>query len=67
MEEIYRRRVFEENLLLIKKHNADPTATYKMGINQFTAMTKEEFVERYLGVLPTAVKYETVSDTNEKI
>lgn len=32
----------------MNKHNADPTQTYKMGINQFSAMTDAEFASIYL-------------------
>lgn len=33
----------------MKIHNADSTKTWKMGINQFSDLTKEEFVNTYLG------------------
>ena len=53
-EESYREKVFLENLAQIKLHNKNSQATYKMGVNQFTAMTQEEFVQTYLGtVVPT--------------
>ncbi len=51
-EEAYRRIIFEKNVIMIEKHNADATQTYKMGINQFTVYTNEEFVMRFLNVLP---------------
>lgn len=35
-EEAYRRIIFMKNLENINKHNADPTQTYQMGVNQFT-------------------------------
>jgi hypothetical protein len=38
-EEVYRKIIFEQNLQLIQKHNSDPTQTYKMAVNQFTAFT----------------------------
>jgi len=47
-EEEYRRIIFERNVAVINKHNADSTQSYKMGINQFTAMSQEEFVNTYL-------------------
>jgi hypothetical protein len=31
--------IFKDNLNKINQHNADPTQTYKMGENQFTAFT----------------------------
>lgn len=51
-EEDYRRIVFQRNVEKINKHNADKTQTYKMGINQFTAMTQEEFVNTFLDPKP---------------
>jgi C1A family cysteine protease len=47
-EEAYRRLIFEKNMILISKHNADHTQTYKMGVNQFTIFTSEEFATRFL-------------------
>jgi cathepsin L len=43
-----RRIIFEQKLEEIKKHNQDPTQSYKKGVNQFTDRTNEEF-RRYLG------------------
>lgn len=48
VEEQYRRIIFETNVETINKHNSDSTQTYKMGINQFSALTDEEFVSIYL-------------------
>lgn len=47
-EDAYRKIIFMKNVELMEKHNADPSQTYKMGINQFSAMTDKEFVETYL-------------------
>jgi cathepsin L len=47
-EEAYRRLIFEKNLININKHNADHTQTYKMGVNQFTVYTTEEFANIFL-------------------
>ena len=47
-EELYRRAIFEANLLAAEKHNSDPSQTYKMAINQFSALTDEEFKAIYL-------------------
>ena len=47
-EEAYRRLIFEKNLANIEKHNADSTQSYKMGVNQFTIYTNEEFASRFL-------------------
>lgn len=53
-EEAYRERIFLENIAKINLHNANEHKTYEMGINQFTGMTTEEFVQQYLGtIIPT--------------
>jgi C1A family cysteine protease len=53
-EESYRERVFLENLAKIKLHNANEFSTYRMGVNQFSDLTDEEFVQTYLGtIVPT--------------
>jgi hypothetical protein len=48
-EEYYRMIIFEQNLIKIKAHNLDTTQTHKMGVNQFTIYTEEEFRLRFLG------------------
>ena len=48
VEDAYRKIIFLQNVELINKHNADSYQTYKMGINQFTALTDQEFMETYL-------------------
>lgn len=35
-----RKEIFEERIKAIRQHNANPNATYKMGVNMFTDMTK---------------------------
>ena len=40
-EEIYREKVFHENLAKIEAHNAQNDKTYEMGLNQFSALTHE--------------------------
>ena len=40
-EEIYRFKVFTENLVRIETHNRDESQTYKMGVTQFSDMTDE--------------------------
>jgi len=44
-----RREVFESNLAVIRAHNADPSKTWKMGVNQFSALTKAEFKSQTAG------------------
>jgi predicted DNA binding CopG/RHH family protein len=43
-----RQKLFETRLKEIKAHNADPSKTWKEGVNQFTDYTKDEF-EALLG------------------
>jgi hypothetical protein len=52
-EEAFRRGLFLETLAAIKLHNSLPGETYKMGLNQFSAMTADEFRQGYLGYLAT--------------
>ena len=40
-EKAYRERVFLENLAKVEQHNSSPYHTYKMGVNQFSALTDE--------------------------
>ena len=54
-QELYRRTIFEQNLAKIEAHNADPTQTYTMGVNQFTVLTQEEFEHIYLNAIPPAM------------
>ena len=51
-QESYRRIIFEQKLLEFQQHNADPSQTYRKGINQFSALTQAEFVSTYLGAIP---------------
>ena len=47
-EEAFRRIIYLHNMETIQKHNADETQTYKMGVNQFTAISDAEFKAQYL-------------------
>jgi hypothetical protein len=47
-EEYYRRTIFYHNLALIAQHNSKSGQTYKMGVNQFTIFSEEEFAQRFL-------------------
>jgi hypothetical protein len=42
-EDLYRREIFYKTLEKVNKHNSQLGASYKMGLNQFTAMPDEEF------------------------
>ena len=47
-EFVERLAIFAENSDLIEKHNADFTQTYKLGHNQFSHLTHDEFVLQML-------------------
>ena len=47
-QDAYRFKIFEKNLKEISEHNAKPDETYKMGVNQFTGLSKLEFKQSYL-------------------
>lgn len=44
-----RRDVLKANLAKIRAHNSRTDSSYKMGVNQFAAMTVEEFKDHYKG------------------
>jgi C1A family cysteine protease len=50
-ENAYRERIFLENLAKINSHNSNPYKTYEQGLNQFSALTTEEFSQQYLGTI----------------
>ena len=64
IENIYRERIFHENLAKIEAHNSQNSNTYEMGLNQFSAMTHEEFAETYLNLIvdPEASLRDSVDD-----
>merc|ERR1719516_686347 len=47
-EELYRFEVFNANLKNIMEHN-DAGHSYKLGVNEFSDLTQEEFESRFLG------------------
>lgn len=47
-ENAYRERVFLQNLAKVEAHNAQNDQTYEQGLNQFSALTQEEFAQTYL-------------------
>jgi cathepsin L len=49
----HRASLFEKRLAEAKQHNADPSVTWKMGINQFSDWTQEER-RSILGYIPAA-------------
>lgn len=44
----YRMQVFASNSAIINQHNSNLKSTYKLGINQFSDITFEEFSAKYL-------------------
>jgi len=51
-EYVQRKAIFEANLKEIEKHNEQKANTYTLGINQFNAMTQEEFKAVIQGLPP---------------
>lgn len=45
----YRLGVFQSNLATIDAHNANPSATYTLEVNEFADLTYEEFAAKFLG------------------
>ncbi len=39
-ESTMREAVYAVNVEIARRHNADPSSTYKMGVNQFSDLTK---------------------------
>ena len=50
-ENAYREKVFLENFAKITLHNQQKSKTYEMGVNQFSALTQEEFQQQFLGFI----------------
>ncbi|KAF8029596.1 hypothetical protein BT93_E2117 [Corymbia citriodora subsp. variegata] len=46
-----RQAIFKKNLWFIEEFNASGNRTFKLGINQFSDLTDEEFVQRHMGYL----------------
>jgi cathepsin L len=52
-ELIYRSKLFAEYVAKMERHNADASKSWKMGVNQFSDLTQDEFKATYLGELPS--------------
>ena len=64
-EEQYRKSIFLRNLVKINEHNANPSNTYTMGVNQFTDLTDAEFSSLYLTLqVPANKKVVDFSDVS---
>jgi hypothetical protein len=48
-EKAKRMEIFSSNLKKIRSHNSSPSHSWKMGVNRFTDMTKEEVKSQTLG------------------
>lgn len=59
-ENAYRLKIFEKNVDTINKHNSLLGRSYDLGINQFTAYSKEEFAEMHLSHFEPTNKLESV-------
>ena len=67
IENAYREKIFLANLDKINAHNADPYNTYEMGLNQFSAMTQEEFAETYLTLKVDTIESQVESSDDVSI
>lgn len=66
-ENLYRSLVFYKNLNIIESHNSNKDRTYDMGLNQFSALTDDEFVSLYLAPKPYNPEWENVDTTFNKL
>lgn len=48
---VYRSKLFAEYVAKMEKHNSDSSQKWQIGVNQFSDLTKEEFMGLYLGEL----------------
>ena len=48
----YKLQVFNQNYQKVNSHQQDPSRTFDMALNQFAALTKQEFISIYLGTNP---------------
>lgn len=51
-EEAYREMVWTTKLAAAEAHNSNSSHTYKMGLNQFSDLTREEYIHQYLTLKP---------------
>lgn len=66
-EDAYRRLIFLKNLEIIEKHNADASKTYKMGLNQFSALHDAEFEATFLNPQVRKVEHSEETTVNAVI
>ena len=70
-EHFYRKMIFENNMRKIRAHNALKTSSFKMGVNKFTDLTKEE-MRRFKGLkknkqVPHYPKSQILDETKYRI
>jgi C1A family cysteine protease len=69
-EEDYRCTVFAENYLQIEQHNlrhARGLETYTLGINKYSDLTNEEFMEKYTGLKPELEQKSRIDMTHRQV
>ena len=66
-EETFRKEIFLKNVKEINQHNGLLGTSYKMGINQFTVLTEEEFVDKHLSFIPDAVDVNVGEEEDKKV
>ncbi|CAL9014300.1 unnamed protein product [Prunus brigantina] len=49
-----RFKIFKENVEFIEKFNTEANHTYKLGLNEFSDLTDEEFIMFHTGYKPTS-------------
>lgn len=68
--EIYRCKVFTQNLNLIEKHNklfAQGKYSYSLGINEHADMTKSEFISTHTGFIAPVDDDEEIVDVEVEV
>lgn len=60
----YRASLFQQYVEKMNQHNSDHKQTWKMGINQFSDLTDEEFTSTFLGELSTLSRTLQVEEVN---
>ena len=64
-EDVYRFKVFEQNLAKINEHNAQVGKTHTEALNQFAFLTQEEFAAQYLSTYEPNKVSDVISEQSE--
>ena len=70
VQNIHRLRIFEDNVKLINKHNAeaaDGKHTYKLSVNQFADWTNEEWINQLDSIDQNPRSEIEVLDNNKRV